>query len=326
MTHFRFTRRRLLKQAATFAVLPAYISCGNASQAQPETTTLAIEDIRVRDPFVLADPATQKYYLYTKAKTGFGSGWECHVSPDLKRWSSPIVVFSPPKDFWANRDFWAPEVFHYKEKYYLFGTIYKEGFCRGTQIFISESPLGPFRPHSDRAATPHDWLALDGTLFVEDGKPWIVFCHQWLRIKNGTIEAAPLSDDLKQMTAKPTTLFRGSDGPWVGTWKSGGFLTDGPCLYKHSNGDLLMLWSSFDKKKNYSIGIARSKGGKILGPWTHDAKPLYEKGGHCMIFKTFSNETLLALHAPNTRGKERLKLFRIEEVQDSLRLVEENED
>ena len=151
-------------------------------------------------------------------------------------------------------------------------------------------PLGPFRPHSDRAVTPHDWFALDGTLFVEDGKPWIVFCHEWVQIQDGTMEAAPLSDDLKTLAAKPKTLFHASDAPWKRPGNGKDFVTDGPFLYRHSNGDLLMLWSSFGTG-DYTVGIARSKSGKVLGPWTQDEKPLYENGGHCMIFRTFTGET-----------------------------------
>ena len=311
-----------MTHARHFAVSFLIVACVLPA-AKGEPPSIPTRDIRVRDPFVLADPVTKKYYLYAKAanRDRRAQGWECYVSDDLKQWEKPVNVFTPPKDFWADRDFWAPEVFRYKDKYYLFGTLYKRGLCRGTQVFIAEGPLGPFRPHSDRAVTPHDWLALDGTLFVEDGKPWIVFCHQWLRIKNGTMEAAPLSDDLKRMTSEPTTLFRGGDAPWVRPWKSGGFVTDGPALYRHSSGDLLMLWSSFGEK-GYAVGVARSRSGKILGPWTHDERPLHEEGGHCMIFKTVAGETLLALHAPNTRGKERLRVFRLEETKTGLRLTD----
>lgn len=284
-------------------------------------------DFRIRDPFILADPVTKKYYLYANAanRTRGVKGWECYVSDDLKRWESPVMVFAPPEGFWADENFWAPEVFYYKDKYWLFGTVFKTGLCRGTQIFVADGPLGPFQPHTDRAITPHDWFALDATLFFEDGKPWTVFCHEWVQIQDGTMEAAPLSEDLKTLADEPKTLFKASDAPWKRNGNGKNFVTDGPCLYRHACGDLLMLWSSFGKG-DYTVGIARSRSGKILGPWTQDPEPLYENGGHCMIFQAFTGETLLALHGPNTPSKERLRLFRVEETENGLRLTDYSSD
>jgi hypothetical protein len=39
-------------------------------------------------------------------------------------------------------------------------------------------------------------MTLDGTLWVEDELPYMVFCHEWVQIKDGTVESVRLKDDL----------------------------------------------------------------------------------------------------------------------------------
>ena len=49
---------------------------------------------------------------------------------------------------------------------------------RGTQILRADKPDGPFLPLSTLQQTPLDEMALDGTLWVEDGVPYMVYCHE----------------------------------------------------------------------------------------------------------------------------------------------------
>lgn len=304
-------------------VLVGFVAASAFADAD-EPTQLEIGNIRIRDPFILAEPDTGRYYMYgnmSNRQRG-AKGWECHQSVDLQRWSKPTRVFTPPENFWADRDFWAPEVHRYRGKYYLFGTLSAENAKRGTQIFVADRPTGPFTPHSDRAATPHDWMALDGTLCVEDGQPWMVFCHEWVQIGDGAMNAVRLADDLSAPIGKPIELFRASDAPWCRPIRKGSYVTDGPCLHKARNGHLLMLWSSFGEG-GYTVGIARSASGSVEGPWRQDAEPLFQGGGHCMLFRTFEGQLTLALHGPNRSPHERAKLFRVEEREESLELVRE---
>src|SRR5690606_14164349 len=113
------------------------------------------------------------------------------------------------------------------------------------------------------AVTPADWMALDGTLYIDgEDNPWIIYCHEWLEIKDGEIVAQRLSEDLKTTVGEPQVLFTGNSAPWTGTITAGsitGYVTDAPFPYKAKNGELLMLWSSFTKAGKYAIGVARSK-------------------------------------------------------------------
>ena len=140
------------------------------------------EDIRIRDPFVLPDAEKGIYYLYGTTALGegiaAGASFSAYTSRDLEHFEGPFVVFDgKASGFWADRDYWAPEVHVWRGKYYLFGSFIAPGRRRGTQILRSDSPLGPFAPFTDGPATPAGWECLDGTLWAEDGKPYLVFCH-----------------------------------------------------------------------------------------------------------------------------------------------------
>jgi arabinan endo-1,5-alpha-L-arabinosidase len=299
----------------------AFLSGFPPSAAAPEADSALrdIADIRIRDPFILTDARNGRYLLVARIHRQGTMGWECFTSKDLRHWQAPVTVFTPPQGFWANRDFWAPEIHAYLGKYYLLGTVSSDHAKRGTQIFVADQPLGPYRPHSDGAVTPHDWMALDGTLYVENGHPWMVFCHEWVQIGDGTMNAIRLAKDLSRPIGEPIQLFRASEAPWCRPIKPGKYVTDGPWVYRMGNGKQLMLWSSFSDK-GYAVGIARSQSGSMKGPWKHDPRPLFEGGGHCMVFRALDGKPMLVLHAPNKSPDERAKFFEIHEKSTDLHL------
>lgn len=116
------------------------------------------------------------------------------------------------------------------------------------------------------------------------------------------------------MIEAPVTLFHAGDAPWSTPFEATAadqalnYVTDGPFVYREKNGALGMIWSSFHEGR-YSIGVAESKTGTILGPWTHRHDPILQTGGHGMLFEDFAGKRLLAIYAPNTIGAERLQLM-----------------
>ncbi len=270
-------------------------------------------DIHIRDPFVLPIAAEQQYYLYgstgSEAWTNFASGIDYYTSSDLRNWAGPFPAFRPPTNFWADRNFWAPEVHFYHERYYLFASFKAEGVCRGTQILAAASPQGPFLPISEGPVTPRSWECLDGTFFVDaNGQPWMIFCHEWVQVGDGEICALRLSDDLEAAIEPPRLLFRASEAPWAQEINSKGrkgYVTDGPFLHRLASGELIMLWSGFGMG-GYTVGLARSVSGEILGPWQQAPEPLYAgDGGHCMVFRAFDGQLWLTFHRPNESPNER---------------------
>ena len=280
---------------------------------------MKLSDINIRDPFVLLHE--NKYYMYgtrgSEAWTDKSTGLDAYVSDDLENWTEIKDIFLPPENFWADRNFWAPEVHFYKGNFYMFVSFYSETKMRGTQILTSQKPEGPFIPHSDGPVTPDNWMCLDGTLIVDNGKPYIVFCHEWVQVKDGEVWALELTPDLKKPVGEPIYLFKASEPCWVDKTRET-FVTDGPFGYRTKNGKLMLIWSSFYNGE-YCQAMICSDNGHIDGKWIHDTRLLFERnGGHGMIFRTKENELKLVLHSPNENPLERPVMFDLKEENDTL--------
>ncbi len=271
-----------------------------------------IRDIRVRDPFIYTDREAGCYYMYGTTDL-VPDGIAAHDSFSVWR-STDLVTFEEPRvifrgsdiDFWADRDYWAAEMHPYGGKYYLFASCKAEGRCRATHIFVSDTPDGIFRPVSAEPPTPADWECLDGTLFVEEGVPYMVFSHEWLQVHDGEICALPLLPDLTAPVGEPVLLFRASENPHVrGLGERGeNFITDGPFLWREGD-RIRMIWSSFSDR--YLILSAEAD--SIRGPW-RQGPPLYDfDGGHAMLFETLEGKRMISLHSPNTAGLERARFL-----------------
>ena len=282
-------------------------------------------EVSVGDPFIYADASSETYYLYrsSSAHAPLG-GVEMLKSRDLQTWDGPYQVMDVPKDNWITGTIWAPEVHKWRGKYYLFATVTSDlhwkadhpGWpaytYRGTQTFVSRSPEGPFVPlDKSGPIPPMEYMTIDGTLWVEDGGPYMVYCHEWVQVVDGTMEYVPMSRDLSHATAAPKVMFCASSAPWNKGYRHGDdtrYVTDGPFLWRSHTGQLLMIWSGYGAK-GYTIGIARSVTGRLSGPWQQQAKPLYaDHGGHAMIFKDFSGQLRIIYHI--WRDKKRYPVIR----------------
>lgn len=277
---------------------------------------MRLDEINIRDPFVLLWQDT--YYLYgTRGATCWGnaSGFDVYTSRDLKEWSTPEACFENDGSFWADRNYWAPEVHVREGQFYMFASFKNESRRRGTAILRADTPEGPFVPWSDGPVTPPEWECLDGTYYADEtGRPYMVFCHEWIQAGDGEVWALPLRRDMKAAEGEPTLLFRASEASWSRSVRhsSGitGFVTDGPYLWRDRGGRLLCLWSSFSQS-GYTQGLAVSDGGGILSHFSQ-LDPLFrDNGGHGMLFRTREGETLLALHSPNEHLAERPRFIRV---------------
>ena len=286
---------------------------------------MKFSEIHIRDPFVLTEDG--KYYMYgTRGSEcwDIAYGLDLYVSDDLENWTEYKDVFKKPEGFWADRHFWAPEVHKYEGSYYMFVSFKAEGVHRGTQILKADSPMGPFKVYSDGPVTPRDWECLDGTLWVDDGTPYIIFCHEWSQITEGEMCALELSKDLKCAVGEPKLLFTATALKCVKEVRSSkgwtGYVTDGPFIYKAQNGRLVMIWSTFSKD-GYCEAFAYSDSGKIFGEWVVDERLLFEKdGGHGMIFKDFEGKMRFIAHSPNETPLERPKMWELYEKDNALYL------
>ena len=306
-------------RAAKVEGLSVEPACSGAKKAE----TLSRESFPVRDPFVLVDGGT--YFLYaSRPLSRGGRGVDVRTSSDLGKWSASQPVLTVPANV-ACAKVWAPEVHRYRGSYWMFVTLTVDarqpirpmtqaGFAggrleaRGVWVFRSDSPRGPFVPVKTGPVTPSGWMCLDGTLWVENGEPWMVFCHEWCQTGNGRMMAAPMSDDLSRFTAEPVELFRAADAP------NGGHVTDGPFLRRTRDGVLRMIWSNFIEGSGYCVLQCASASGSVRGPWKGHVPLFTRDGGHGMIFSRTDGAQLLAIHQPNTSPDERMRLFPVRET------------
>ena len=278
------------------------------------------QDINIRDPFVLVHNGI--YYLYGTRADNFGqktAGFDVYVGTDLENWSEPKQVFDSEKygmNKWVN---WAPEVHEYNGAFYMFATFTKENDLRGTYILKSDTPDGEFKPHSDGAVTPWEWECLDGTLHIEDGKPYCVFCHEHTQIYDGTICYVELSEDLTCAVTEPVLMFAASSFLKREADEKEHNVTDGPFLYKKKNGKLVMIWSTC--YNGYLQCVASSDNGSVTGKWSHLPTLFDDDGGHGMLFCDLNGELKLTLHCPNISLQEKPVFFSVEETEESLQII-----
>lgn len=285
--------------------------------AQPASrvrTNFPLDSIRLSDPCILADKVTNTYYMT-------GTGGMLWKSPDLKRWEGPYFVTQTDPDSWMGPRpmIWAAELHAYKGKYYYFATFTNRAVKidtfagnvierRASHVLVSDKPDGPYVPMADPTYLPADKPTLDGTFWVDtDGKPYMVYCHEWLQNMNGTMEMIELKPDLSGTIGEGTLLFRAKDAPWSRETDKEGHVspnkvTDGPYLFRTGTGRLGMIWTSWIDNV-YAQGVAYSTSGSLKGPWVHEKELITPPNfGHAMLFKTLDGRDLMAVHSHEDRN------------------------
>ena len=274
-----------------------------------------LDSILLSDPAILADNETQMYYMT-------GTGGKLWKSKDLKYWDGPysVIEISPKSWMGKNPEVWAAELHEFDGKYYYFATFTNKNEIidevkgekierRACHILVSDKPDGPYRLMNDSIYLPVDKPTLDGTLWMDsNGKPYMIYCCEWLQNWNGTIEKIELKSDLSGSIGKRKILFFASDSPWSRENDNGiirrSKVTDGPYVFRTETGKLGMLWTSW-VYDNYTQGVAYSVSGSLDGPWIQDAEPITPPNyGHGMLFKTLEGKWLLSIHShKNMNGR-----------------------
>jgi len=298
----------------TWLTLVACLFLASSLRAQssriPEVrTNVPLDSIRLSDPAILADHKTNLYYMT-------GTGGLLWKSKDLKLWDGPYKVTQTDPNSWMgpNPMIWAAEIHPFKNKYYYFATFTnravridtvngREIERRACHVLVSDKPDGPYVPMQDATYLPADMPTLDGTLWVDkNGKPYLVYCYEWLQNLNGTIEKIELKPDLSGTIGKGKVLFRASDSPWSREKDDKGNdrpnkVTDGPYLFQTKTGRLGMIWTSWIYDV-YTQGVVYSKSGTLDGPWIQEKGPITPPNyGHGMLFRTLDGKLLMSLHS-----------------------------
>lgn len=187
-----------------------------------------LDSIVLSDPAVLADVKSKTYYMT-------GTGGQLWKSADLELWTGPYNVAQTDPDSWMgpNPMIWAAELHEYNGKYYYFATFTNRDVITGeyrgnkyerraSHVLVSDTPEGPYRPMADPTYLPADRPTLDGTFWVDnDGKPYMVYCGEWLSNWNGTMEKIQLKEDLSGSVGREPcfsvlSIHHGAMNLWMG--------------------------------------------------------------------------------------------------------------
>lgn len=277
---------------------------------------IPLDSIFLSDPFILADHKTNMYYMT-------GTGGMLWKSKDLKFWDGPYKVAKTDSNSWMGPRpmIWAAEIHPNKGKYYYFATFTNQSVKidtvkgniierRACHVLVSDKPDGPYVPMADPIYLPAGKPTLDGTFWIDtNGKPYMVYCYEWLQNWNGTIEKIELKPDLSGTLGDAKILFRASDSPWSREKDENGNdvpnkVTDGPYLFRTATGRLGMIWTSWVYDV-YTQGVAYSASGTLDGPWIQQKDPVTPPNyGHGMLFVALNGKQLMAVHShKNINGR-----------------------
>ena len=309
-------RSNLRRIALLILLLMMVVVYADAQPREPRVRQdVPTDSIRMSDPAVLADKNTGMYYMT-------GTGGMMWRSKDLNLWEGPFRVTKFDKQSWMGPHpmIWAAESYVIDGIYYLFATFTNRDVKidnvrgnvierRACQILRADNPMGPYKAFGDSTYLPANRPTLDGTYWRDtDGKPYMVFCGEWLQNWNGTIEKIQLKPDLSGSVGKGKVLFRASDSPWSREVENGvvkpNKVTDGPYLFRTDTGRLGMIWTSWVDDV-YTQGVAYSESGTLDGPWIQEPKPITPPNfGHGMLFKTLEGKWMMSVHShKNINGR-----------------------
>lgn len=303
--------------------------------------TVSFAELQMSDPFIYADKERGTYYLTSSG----GRQWR---SKDLETWEGPYNIVDLSGTWCERAGFAAAAEIHRIGDYYYYAGTYSDHSeiiqaiprrynvpHNQTYLLRSESPEGPFVPFSVEPGydyEPYEWDCIDGTLYEEDGRIYMVFVHEWTQLIDGTMDYIELAPDLTYTVSDwPVTMFRATECPASGEMnglgeatfglKMPGWVTDGPQMFRTQTGRLGMLWSTWGDERYLQV-VCYSESGTIAGPWIQEEKPfLGNNSGHGMLFRTFEGELRYIVHHSEPGGGRKPQLWTVDDSGDKLVLV-----
>lgn len=154
------------------------------------------EEIFVRDPYVFLTEDGDYALTGTTYRLNYNDSYGvlAYRSHDKERWSGPYTLIEKSKLDKEYKDFWAPEIHKIGSLYCLAVTLKPEDGKRGTYLFTSRSSCKGYVMRA--RITPCDKSSLDGTLYVENGRVWCVYCYEYTDCFDGEIRAVRLTEDM----------------------------------------------------------------------------------------------------------------------------------
>ena len=249
-----------LMLAIATVLFSACVSTGNKSELAEQ------QDLFFADPTIFCWDGT--YYLYGTAGNigdsilSADDGFLVYTSTDLEKWEGPKGTndgFALKKgDTYGTGKFWAPQVFHYKNKFYM-------AYTANGQIAIAsaDSPLGPFKQNELKPISTVS-RQIDPFVFLDDdGKAYMY--HVRLLGAN-RLFVAEMAEDLSSMDESTLTeCIHAEAGTWEDTENAEWKVAEGPTVIKNEGKYYFFYSMNHFRSIDYAVGYAVAD--SPYGPW-----------------------------------------------------------
>lgn len=283
----------------------------------------------IGDPFVLADPNSQKYYAY--ATSDVGVGYKVWESCDLVNWKYQGTCFNKnTASSFGVQDFWSPEVVYNPttRKYLMYYTGKNSLGISKTGVAISDSPIGPFisvvnnQPMFDLGS---EVATVDASLFVDDdGQAYLYYvkdCSKNVVDGKATSQIFGVKVDTTwTQTIGEHYLISTPDVDWEiqSATTDGNYKNEAPFMYKYNGTYYLTYSANLFTTTYYGVGVATSND-PLSGFTKNTNNPIMKTiegevsgPGHVMMFVGFDGNLRAAYHTQvdqnNFSGNRRLEI------------------
>jgi len=268
------------------------------------------EGLEMGDPFVVR--YGQTYYL--TGTTDPGGGFRLWSAANLIDWTPLGFAYRRGQSAWGEKSFWAPEMFRYRDRYYLVYSASREnadGDKVGFRICLAaaDSPAGPYQDVHAPWCDP-GYSCIDGHVFVdEDGTAYLYFAKVGVlegpeRKLYGQIHAVKLKPDLSGPVAPPVLCTK-AEQPWETPAAGRSLCNEGAFVFRRADRYYMTYSANHYAEPFYGIGWATAA--DPLGPWRKSPRnPLVSRDdrigvsgpGHCSITTSpDGREMFLIYHA-----------------------------
>jgi len=281
-----------MKSSSKYLLLIESILLPGACTTVPGGTR-GLDEVEVSMHMVLPVESESRYYItgttdLTNVWEGKTEGFYVYSSADLEKWDRQLAWEPPPGSEWDSRA-WGAIILPLEDKYIMIGAVYSSKREEHSILTMeADNPGGPYKLRSEEPLME----GIDPQVVYEkDGSPWLVVGGR------DAIMAAPLSNDLMHILAKPETILHASQVPGAEPAADGGWFHDAPVFHRLHNGELLMLFSAnfkFPDGISYATFKLRSKTGKLSGPWIPEGVFLPKQHG-ASFWRRFDGELMLTV-------------------------------
>jgi len=292
-----------------------FLSIGAAAEAhgpsKGDTYTNPVGvGLEMGDPFVVR--YGQTYFL--TGTTDPGNGFRLWSSANLVDWTPRGFAYRRDQSSWGEGAFWAPELFQYRDRYYLVYSANRrdaDGGEAGFRICLAAAndPAGPYRDVHAPWCDP-GYPCIDGHVFVgRDGTAYLYFAKVGVteepeRKLYGEIHAAKLKPDLSGPVGRPVLCTK-AEQPWEMPAAGRSLCNEGAFVFRRGDRYYMTYSANHYAEPFYGIGWATAT--DPLGPWRKPSRnPLVSRHerlgvsgpGHCSITTSpDGRETFLVYHA-----------------------------